>query len=91
MIIPGHDIERQAEGTKHHESLVETNVWNNSNDLRYMVQMGECEETLVPKRRSYTALSLEKYPINKALTKDSRNDVDDYDDKNAFNGPREWS
>lgn len=87
MIIPGHNIESQTEASKYHESLVETNVRDNVNDVWYMVQVGEGEETLVPKRRSYMAMSPEKYPTNRALTKDSRNDVDAYDHKNTFN----WS
>ena len=57
MVIPGHNIESQTESGKYHESFVETNVRDNINNLRYMVQAGEGEETLVPKRRSYTAIS----------------------------------
>lgn len=86
VIIPAHNIERQTEGSKYHESLVETNVRANFDDLWYMVQVGEGKETLVPERRSYTDMSSGKYPTSRAHTKYSRNDVDGYDHKNTFNG-----
>ena len=91
MEIPGHNIESQTESGKCHESLVETNVGNNFNNLRYMVQTGEGEETLVPKRRSYTAISPENYPINRTLTKEPGNDEDQYNHKNTFDGSGKWS
>ena len=68
------------------ESLVESIVRDNFSNLRYVVQVGEGEETLVPKRRPYTVMSPEKYPINRTLAKDSGNDVDEYDYKDTFDG-----
>lgn len=59
MTIPGHNIESQTEASKYHESFIETDVRDNFDDLWYMVQTGKDEETLVPKRRTYMAMSPE--------------------------------
>ena len=52
MYPPRKYIEREADRSKQHEGNVQADVWNGLADPFNLVQSDDCENSLIPKRRS---------------------------------------
>jgi len=52
MYPPGNYIERQGRRSKHHESNVQADVWNDLADPSNLLQSDNSENSPIPKRRS---------------------------------------